>query len=183
VNPSVTRERPVFAALPRDKSGLSAFRPFQSRNSYDQVLCPYRTTAAQSSSLTFWKVPVPAAGCPESYVRFRGSRLGRVTASPEIAENAGMFDGQMLEHQYTHGTLRLSMFNMAPAAPARIVPIMKQAGCQCCHVTKARAHMLHGPVRWKCAILGNDYLNGVNPPFQRRAAPMTFGLKSRPRRA
>jgi hypothetical protein len=26
-------------------------------------------------------------------------------------------------------------------------------------------HTLHDPVRWKYAILGNYYLNGVNPPL------------------
>lgn len=33
------------------------------------------------------------------------------------------------------------------------------------HWRNARTHTLHDPVRWKYAILGNYYLNGVNPPF------------------
>jgi SfnB family sulfur acquisition oxidoreductase len=32
------------------------------------------------------------------------------------------------------------------------------------HWRNARTHTLHDPVRWKYAILGNYYLNGVNPP-------------------
>jgi SfnB family sulfur acquisition oxidoreductase len=33
------------------------------------------------------------------------------------------------------------------------------------HWRNARTHTLHDPVRWKYAILGNYYLNGVNPPL------------------
>jgi SfnB family sulfur acquisition oxidoreductase len=33
------------------------------------------------------------------------------------------------------------------------------------HWRNARTHTLHDPVRWKYAILGNYYLNGVNPPY------------------
>jgi len=33
------------------------------------------------------------------------------------------------------------------------------------HWRNARTHTLHDPVRWKYAIIGNFYLNGVNPPF------------------
>jgi SfnB family sulfur acquisition oxidoreductase len=33
------------------------------------------------------------------------------------------------------------------------------------HWRNARVHTLHDPVRWKYAILGNYYLNGVNPPL------------------
>ena len=33
------------------------------------------------------------------------------------------------------------------------------------HWRNARTHTLHDPVRWKYAILGNFYLNGVNPPL------------------
>ena len=33
------------------------------------------------------------------------------------------------------------------------------------HWRNARTHTLHDPVRWKYAILGNHYLNGVNPPL------------------
>jgi SfnB family sulfur acquisition oxidoreductase len=33
------------------------------------------------------------------------------------------------------------------------------------HWRNARTHTLHDPVRWKYAILGNYFLNGVNPPF------------------
>lgn len=33
------------------------------------------------------------------------------------------------------------------------------------HWRYARTHTLHDPVRWKYAILGNHYLNGVNPPL------------------
>ena len=32
------------------------------------------------------------------------------------------------------------------------------------HWRNARTHTLHDPVRWKYAILGNYFLNGVNPP-------------------
>ena len=35
------------------------------------------------------------------------------------------------------------------------------------HWRNARTHTLHDPVRWKYAILGNYYLNGVNPPLPR----------------
>ncbi|TIW39988.1 MAG: SfnB family sulfur acquisition oxidoreductase, partial [Mesorhizobium sp.] len=33
------------------------------------------------------------------------------------------------------------------------------------HWRNARTHTLHDPVRWKYAILGNYYLNDVNPPL------------------
>jgi SfnB family sulfur acquisition oxidoreductase len=33
------------------------------------------------------------------------------------------------------------------------------------HWRNARTHTLHDPVRWKYAIVGNYFLNGVNPPF------------------
>ena len=33
------------------------------------------------------------------------------------------------------------------------------------HWRNARTHTLHDPVRWKYAILGNYYLNGINPPL------------------
>ena len=33
------------------------------------------------------------------------------------------------------------------------------------HWRNARTHTLHDPVRWKYAIVGNYYLNGVKPPF------------------
>jgi SfnB family sulfur acquisition oxidoreductase len=33
------------------------------------------------------------------------------------------------------------------------------------HWRNARTHTLHDPVRWKYAILGNYFLNGVNPPL------------------
>jgi SfnB family sulfur acquisition oxidoreductase len=33
------------------------------------------------------------------------------------------------------------------------------------HWRNARTHTLHDPVRWKYAIVGNYYLNGVNPPL------------------
>ena len=33
------------------------------------------------------------------------------------------------------------------------------------HWRNARTHTLHDPVRWKYAIIGNYYLNGVNPPL------------------
>ncbi|MPM48838.1 Dibenzothiophene desulfurization enzyme C [bioreactor metagenome] len=33
------------------------------------------------------------------------------------------------------------------------------------HWRNARTHTLHDPVRWKYAIVGNYYLNGVQPPF------------------
>jgi hypothetical protein len=33
------------------------------------------------------------------------------------------------------------------------------------HWRNARTHILHVPVRWKYAIVGNTYLNGVNPPL------------------
>jgi SfnB family sulfur acquisition oxidoreductase len=33
------------------------------------------------------------------------------------------------------------------------------------HWRNARTHTLHDPVRWKYAILGNHYLNGINPPL------------------
>jgi len=33
------------------------------------------------------------------------------------------------------------------------------------HWRNARTHTLHDPVRWKYAILGNYYLNGVKPPL------------------
>ncbi|MDR3719406.1 MAG: SfnB family sulfur acquisition oxidoreductase [Bryobacteraceae bacterium] len=33
------------------------------------------------------------------------------------------------------------------------------------HWRNARVHTLHDPVRWKYAILGNYYLNGVKPPL------------------
>lgn len=33
------------------------------------------------------------------------------------------------------------------------------------HWRNARTHTLHDPVRWKYAILGNFYLNGINPPL------------------
>lgn len=33
------------------------------------------------------------------------------------------------------------------------------------HWRNARTHTLHDPVRWKHAIVGNYYLNGVNPPY------------------
>src|SRR6478609_11505844 len=33
------------------------------------------------------------------------------------------------------------------------------------HWRNARTHTLHDPVRWKYAILGNYYLNEVNPPL------------------
>jgi SfnB family sulfur acquisition oxidoreductase len=33
------------------------------------------------------------------------------------------------------------------------------------HWRNARTHTLHDPVRWKYNILGNFYLNGVNPPL------------------
>ena len=33
------------------------------------------------------------------------------------------------------------------------------------HWRNARTHTLHDPVRWKYAILGNYFLNGVDPPL------------------
>jgi SfnB family sulfur acquisition oxidoreductase len=33
------------------------------------------------------------------------------------------------------------------------------------HWRNARTHTLHDPVRWKYAILGNYFLNGINPPL------------------
>ncbi|HEV2506714.1 MAG TPA: SfnB family sulfur acquisition oxidoreductase [Mesorhizobium sp.] len=33
------------------------------------------------------------------------------------------------------------------------------------HWRNARTHTLHDPVRWKYAIVGNYYLNGINPPL------------------
>jgi SfnB family sulfur acquisition oxidoreductase len=33
------------------------------------------------------------------------------------------------------------------------------------HWRNARTHTLHDPVRWKYALIGNYYLNGVKPPF------------------
>ena len=33
------------------------------------------------------------------------------------------------------------------------------------HWRNARTHTLHDPVRWKYAIIGNYYLNGINPPL------------------
>lgn len=33
------------------------------------------------------------------------------------------------------------------------------------HWRNARTHTLHDPVRWKHAIAGNYYLNGVDPPY------------------
>lgn len=33
------------------------------------------------------------------------------------------------------------------------------------HWRNARTHTLHDPVRWKYSILGNFYLNGINPPL------------------
>jgi alkylation response protein AidB-like acyl-CoA dehydrogenase len=33
------------------------------------------------------------------------------------------------------------------------------------HWRNARTHTLHDPVRWKYAIVGNYFLNGVKPPF------------------
>jgi len=33
------------------------------------------------------------------------------------------------------------------------------------HWRNARTHTLHDPVRWKYSIVGNYYLNGVNPPW------------------
>ena len=32
------------------------------------------------------------------------------------------------------------------------------------HWRNARVHTLHDPVRWKYHLIGNYYLNGVNPP-------------------
>jgi alkylation response protein AidB-like acyl-CoA dehydrogenase len=32
------------------------------------------------------------------------------------------------------------------------------------HWRNVRTHTLHDPVRWKYAVIGNWYLNGVHPP-------------------
>ena len=91
-----------------------------------------------------------------------GEKIDRAVAAPEVESVA--------EAQVATAEAKVLTTELAIAASNKLFEL---AGTRSTlaehnldrHWRNARTHTLHDPVRWKYAILGNYYLNGVNPPY------------------
>ena len=88
-----------------------------------------------------------------------GSATARSTASPTVAEaQIKVAEAKILTTEIAiNATNRL--FELAGTRSTLAEHNLDR------HWRNARTHTLHDPVRWKYAILGNYYLNDINPPL------------------